>query len=659
MALTPEQLDAVTTPGPLAVIAAAGSGKTSVLVERYVRLLKQGCSPYRILAVTFTTDAAQELRSRILAFCQELPSQTLDALRKTPAIGTIHSFCYRVLMEYSSVLSLPPVKRILDPMEWFAIVGEEYPQWLRDLPTDTLSRLFTLLGEGQLVAIAKLLYGKNLAPPRESPEKEHWEFISNAFDPLINRLQSRLLKEGVYTFDDLESLCEKILVSSAPTCLDIQNRFDALLVDEYQDTSRKQYSILRHLVGPEHHKLFVVGDPRQSIYRFRNAEVALFNQTVEGIVSQAGTVVNLTTNFRSQPALLDHFNHMASVWFQDNSPMQPGRSPTGHTRALNTLRYTAEPSTPESVQAEIAAVVGHVRSLLDAQIAPTDIAILFRSSDRIPIYERSLQNAGVVVSCRRTVELFQSHAVIDISMFLKALADPMNDYCVSGFLRSDFVGYSAHDLWALTRQTGECLFHKLMTRRDLRTSWFVSLVESGDWDLSNALATAMSHAHNIAAAPSTAQCLQSLFKLAHTVPEAVELIERWNKQSLLYCVERSDGEGLSLATVHSVKGLEYSHILLVDLARRPPHDFPCIRFDSAGIPVLRWRENGAWVNSARYEAVLEDNATKDDQESLRVLYVALTRARETVTVFLPANTEKLPARSWAKTLSDILTPPQQ
>src|SRR5262245_14184887 len=255
-ALNGPQRDAVTTTkGPVLVLAGAGSGKTRVIAHRIAYLLGvEGVHPRRVLAVTFTNKAAEEMRRRV----EDL---VLSAGIRPPLIATFHAVCVRILRERAAAAGLRPGFVIYDEDDRLALVKEA----LRELDFD--ERTLT-----PSAAVHRISHAKNhMIPPLEletlarTPREER-------IAKLYRRYEERLAELGALDFDDLLLRVVR-LFETAPEVLDgYRALWTHVLVDEYQDTNRAQYRIVLRLTEL-HRNLCVVGDPDQSVYRWRGADL--------------------------------------------------------------------------------------------------------------------------------------------------------------------------------------------------------------------------------------------------------------------------------------------------------------------------------------------------------------------------------------------------
>jgi ATP-dependent helicase/nuclease subunit A len=495
-ALTAEQEQAVARRAePLLVSAAAGSGKTSVLVERFVRAVREdGIAPGRILAITFTERAAGELRARVRARLLELGDR--EAARDTEAafVGTFHGFCARVLRSHSLAAGLDPA---------FEIVDEGLAGRLRELAFKAAVREFLA---GERTEAVDLLAAYGVDRVRSMIEQVHQELRSRgqrrprlpappaaelsealALDAAMAcALLDELLEgfggayaelkhgRGAVDFDDLELITLELLAERDGIRAAWSERFELLMVDEFQDTNSRQLGILRAL---ERENLFTVGDEFQSIYGFRHADVSLFRSR-RAQLRERGASLTLTHNFRSREPLLDAVNAVFAGRFTDYEPLVAARAADERPRSSDSRSQLApgeagEPAVEllltdmdgweehETLAAEIAAGLPHaqlwrqaearllaqrVAGLIEAGEARAgDVAVLLRASGDLEVYERALQLRGLRTLA--AVGAFWGHQQIgDLISYLRALGNPRDEEALYGALASPLGGCSRDGL---------------------------------------------------------------------------------------------------------------------------------------------------------------------------------------------------------------------
>ncbi len=510
-ALTGEQEQAVARRGePLAVSAAAGSGKTSVLVERFVRALREdGIAPGRILAITFTERAAGELRARVRARLLDLGDR--QAARDTEAalIGTFHAFCARLLRAHPLAVALDPDFEILDESLAASLRELAFAEAARGLLAGEREDAVDLLaayGIDRMRTIVEQTYlelrstgqrfprlpaplapgarggddggdseeaaAERLAAERRDGQAAH---LCVLIDELLERFgiayeRSKRARAGV-DFDDLELLAQELLADSEPLQSAWSERFELLMVDEFQDTNARQLAILRAL---ERRNLFTVGDEFQSIYGFRHADVRIFRGRHEQL-AESGGGLSLTRNFRSRAALLAVVNGIFAPRFSgfaelragreepataslelerdDRSPLGAEPEPAVELLLTNAAGWEEDsvrgqqtaaglPPAPLWRQAEARLLAARVAELVaEGRARAGEIVVLLRATGDIEVFERALQLRGLRTLA--AVGAFWGQQQIgDLISYLRALANPLDEEALYGLLASPLVGCS-------------------------------------------------------------------------------------------------------------------------------------------------------------------------------------------------------------------------
>ncbi len=503
-ALTDEQREAIGRRAEsLLVSAAAGSGKTSVLVERFVAAVcDDGVAPGRILAITFTERAAGELRDRVRDRLLELGDR--QAARDTEAafVGTFHGFCARMLRAH-------PFAAGLDPD--FAILDEGLAGRLRELAFQSAVRkllaavgatavdLLAAYGVDRVRSMIEQVYlelrSRGQLLPRlpvsaQDADADELGVQAAAACVLLGDLLVRFgeaydqlkRERASVDFDDLELLAQELLNEREPVREEWSHRFDLLMVDEFQDTNPRQLAILRAL---DRGNLFTVGDELQSIYGFRHADVSLF-RTRRNELSERGASLSLTRNFRSDEPLLDVVNAVFGERFTDFVTLRAGErgggGDAGASRALATSvagpahggaspAHTSArdpavellltdidgweqrddlaaavaaglPPAPLWRQAEARMLARRVEELVrDGVARPGEVVVLLRASGDLEVFERALQSCGLRTLA--AVGAFWGQQQIgDLISYLRALANPLDEEALYGLLASPLGGCS-------------------------------------------------------------------------------------------------------------------------------------------------------------------------------------------------------------------------
>ena len=398
MDLNPDQLEAVRTlSGPLLVLAGAGTGKTRVVTYRIAELIRQRVAPQRILAVTFTNKAADEMHQRAAALIGR-------RLRERPEISTFHSLCVRVLRRQIRPLGYPSEFAIYDRGDQESVARSV----LREIRVgDGLLRPADLIGWISRWKNASVL--PEQAAALAQTDKEHLAAAA------YRRYQNALKAVGALDFDDL-LLCTEQVFRRFPRARRAEaGRFDHLLVDEYQDTNASQYRIVKALAA-EHRNLCVVGDDDQSIYGWRGAEVTHILRFTDDWPD--AKVVRLQTNYRSTAEILGWANRLIAF---------------NKLRHAKTLRATSRGEPPcirqwPDEDAEAKAVVEDIHARLRAgRRRPRDFAILFRTNEQPRLFEIELRRARIPYVLVGGMSFYDRKEVRDILAYLKLLVHPRDE----------------------------------------------------------------------------------------------------------------------------------------------------------------------------------------------------------------------------------------
>jgi len=285
--LNPQQREAaLATDGPILILAGAGTGKTRVITHRIAYLIQKGVPGGSILAVTFTNKAADEMRERVRTLLENSDAGTSD-----PWISTFHSFCVRLLRREAPRLGLPRNFTIYDGDEQLAALKLA----LADLGADDS-------GDTPREILSRISFAKNHGISPEKALSEALDERSKLAARAYEAYEKTLRRTGALDFDDLLLRAGEVLRRFEDARLSWQQRFPYVHVDEYQDTNRVQYDLLRLLVGPQPN-LCVVGDEDQSIYRWRGADVGNILSFSKDFAD--ARVFRIEQNYRSRQKILD------------------------------------------------------------------------------------------------------------------------------------------------------------------------------------------------------------------------------------------------------------------------------------------------------------------------------------------------------------------
>ena len=409
------QAEAVATlGGPLLVLAGAGTGKTRVVTFRIANLIRNGTSPERILAVTFTNKAAGEMQERVGELIRSVKPGPKGRVLKNakrgdeapkPTISTFHSQCVRILRQHAKALGYPKKFSIYDRSDQESLARTV----LRELRLPG-----TALKPSDMLAIISGWKNESILPDRAvnlaATDREH--FAAAAY----RRYQNALKLKGAMDFDDLLLQTEELFEHHPEIRDEEAAKYDHVLVDEYQDTNGSQYRITRHLTE-KHRNLCVVGDDDQSIYAWRGADVThILNFKNDWPDAK---VVYLQDNYRSTAAILEMANRLI------------GYNTIRHDKRLIASRPNGKRPRIEQYKDEITeskSVVSQITQLIDNEhVQPRDIAILFRTNEQPRLFETELRKAKIPYVMLGSQSFFDRKEIRDLISYLKWIEQPADE----------------------------------------------------------------------------------------------------------------------------------------------------------------------------------------------------------------------------------------
>ena len=393
--LNPQQLEAVhATEGPVLILAGAGSGKTRVITYRVAHLIEnQNVRPESILAVTFTNKAADQMKFRV--------RQILHAARSgDPLISTFHSFCVRLLRREIEALGYSRSFTIYDESDQLQVVKSA----MKDLKVD--ERLIGAKGIQSRISHAKN-HGKTPQNLLDDSWEPSWEYTANVFAEYDKRLR----KSNALDFDDLLIKTVELFDKFPQAAERYSQRFPYVMVDEYQDTNRQQYRLVRHLTRI-HDNICVVGDEDQSIYSWRGADIQNI-LSFEKDYSRV-RVIRLEQNYRSTKTILAAASAVVA-----NNEMRKGKTLWTTNTQGERITYL------EAADADEEAMFVAERILQHQKSSPTaHIVVLYRTNFLSRILEEKLRRYNMKYRIVGGFSFYERAEVKDMISYLTAAMNP-------------------------------------------------------------------------------------------------------------------------------------------------------------------------------------------------------------------------------------------
>ena len=493
--LTGSQLAAITSDAwRLCVQAGPGSGKTRVLVGRIAhRVLDGRLDLGRTLAITFTENAAAEVKGRLAELLERLGLEEQRRRLERDYISTIHGFCARLLREHAIEAGVDPRFQVLDEIrsivlkqttldgvleEWRQTQPERFLALARHFKRGEYKRqllgvydTIRELGGDPLDRVALLRSPTLPFTPEETEVEQRASIQREAVAELLGEFHrdysQRKRRLSALDFEDLEQSTRRMLRAWPDVAGRISRRFQEILVDEYQDTSPVQSEIIQSLAL--HCRLFVVGDPAQSIYGFRNADPAGFEVAWKEAGEFQGQV-ELRDDFRSRPEIIHAVNRHFEERFRRastpfvtlavGSPFAPKQQPSveillvgvesGKKPDIQPLeaRHLAQ-RIRQLIESESLRITNRKRDDYGRPLGYGDVAILFRSATDIKTYERALEDSGIPYFSETGRGFHGAREVRDVVSFLRVLDNSRNEIALAATLRSPMFGLSDDALYLL------------------------------------------------------------------------------------------------------------------------------------------------------------------------------------------------------------------
>lgn len=813
---TPEQALAINTiKSNVSLLAGAGSGKTYVLMKRFVQILRSDLSvnPTNIVAITFTRKAADEIKGRVrqaVSECVEQAQTDLERLRwqehlqkvESAPISTIHSLCSRILRDNPVETQLDPEFTVLEDFEEKDFFKETLQQYLRKNIKDNeaLRRLVQTYGVNSFVnqvdalsgRLSELVMEKNLAEPYLKAKEELPALQQKLFAAvreviearealgaktkgrqtlteaagLLDEMQKQLLapepdcslldasgvvkvsgkalaaeltnlknlrqelanvlmnakgcdlvqdwlvvlqdfyaclsvrkqENNVLFNDDLDLLAIEHLQKNEALRQKYQERYKYIMVDEFQDTNERQRQLIYLLCGNKldnTNNLFIVGDVKQSIYRFRHADVSVFNKVKEDIAQNAGQNLGMKTNFRSTQSIVESCNTafcqlMALPKEEICLEHHEGDNTGGAKVCLLQVPYKSKEddlgAKEDKWQKEAEAIAAYLQQELP-KVEPqlrlgASKAILLRAMTHCEILRQTLQSYGINCVVVKGKGFYEQQEVLDILNLLAALHNRYASLELAGALRSNYFGLDDATLTQLFWQT-----------ENDKPLWDVlQAVGSGELQLNlqpeqQALAIhAAERLHSLRQAAAL-MALPELFaqlwdelkpefvlSQQENGPSKLANVKKLRRLAQQYCQTKQASlaewlqnvkdlrassskepaatvqadDALQIMTIHNSKGLEFDLVILPQLDKSVHGDTASIKYlpgkeGEQGLLGIKVPDKEMQLqNSGVYELAKARDSELEEEESRRLLYVAMTRAQKQLLMVGTVAEEKLP-----------------
>ena len=405
--LNEQQYNAVTHyKGPMLVMAGAGSGKTKVLTNRIAYLIRdKGVSPYNILAITFTNKAAKEMKERVIGLVGDIG--------RNMYISTFHSMCAHILRQDIYLLGYNENYVIYDERDQLSLIKEV----MTDLNID--SKMYT---PRRVLNTISNLKNDYIFPEQYKATHEH-KLLTGDFESIVSRVYERYqheLKEAnALDFDDLIMLTILLFEKEKDILSFYQDKFQFILVDEYQDTNTSQFRLVK-MLSEKHNNVFVVGDTDQSIYSWRGANIRNIQEFEEDFkqADEPVEIIYLEQNYRSYQAILDCANAVIRHNYPKDTKIKKLWSEKHDPN--NKVTYYRAVNSDQEVE-YIADTVSHL--IQNEGYLPQDIAVLYRTNALSLNLEKTFQRYQIPYEIIGNVGFFERKEIKDLVAYLRLIVN--------------------------------------------------------------------------------------------------------------------------------------------------------------------------------------------------------------------------------------------
>lgn len=571
--LTDPQREAVMhVDGPLLIVAGAGSGKTRVITRRVAYLVAQGIPASSILAITFTNKAAGEMKSRVSDVMGRAMRDFGRLDQPWPTICTFHSLCLRVLRHYAEQMDLPANFSIYDSADQTKLIKEA---------TKSLDLSSTNFPPGAVHGT--ISNAKNQLKNAQAFAAEAHDFYQRQVSRIYTKYQQLLTQNSGLDFDDLLLKTAHGFRDHPQVLSECQQRYQYILIDEYQDTNHAQY-VIAHALAMQHRNICVVGDPDQSIYAWRGADIRNILEFEQDYPD--AKVVRLEQNYRSTKTILQ----IADAVIANNTQRKEKSLWTENAQGDPARVYLCQDEHDE------ASLVTHeLKAFNEAGIPWNGMAIFYRMNSLSRVMEDALRRANVPYQIARGVEFYNRKEIKDVLAYLRVIANPNDAVSLERIVNVPPRGIgdssvkqmqvfaTAHGLGLWDAMQKSAQVQGLSTRAVKATTQFVALVER--W---RALAAGGSNVRAVMEEVVRSSGLETLLRKSDDpdLPELAnvnELIssaaeyDEGNPEGALHdylaivsLVSDADhmkgaGGAVTLMTLHAAKGLEFPVVAMIGL----------------------------------------------------------------------------------------------
>lgn len=625
--LNKEQYEAaVTVDGPLLILAGAGSGKTRVLTYRIAHMIKDlEIYPSQILAITFTNKAAGEMKDRVRVLVGEVADNMW--------VSTFHSSCVRILRREIDKLGYNKNFTIYDTYDAKTLIK----QCMKELNVNDKD-----ITDSEI--LGKISASKNnMISSDEFKRENEGDFRQNKIADVYVLYQKKLKGSNSLDFDDLIFLTVKLLKEHSDVREFYQKKFKYVMVDEYQDTNKSQYELVKLLIN-KNENICVVGDDDQCIYAWRGADITNILDFEKDFPT--AKVVKLEQNYRSKSNILEAANMVIRNNAQRKDKQLRTESEAGEK--LKIYRGFSDIDEGNFVAKEIKRLIREENRSL------SDFAILYRMNSQSRVFEETFRRNELPYKIVGGLKFYDRKEIKDIMAYLKVINNPLDDISLKRIInepKRSIGDTTVEKIQGFANETGDCMYNALLdaefipdlsSRAVASVNKFTSLINSfitrvEGMPVSELILAILEESGYMAMLKSSKNIEDEsrIENLKELVSDAVVFEKSSEDKSLSAFLEKvtlvsdvdnleEEDNSLVMMTVHSAKGLEFPVVFLVGM------------------------ENGIFPGMSSL------NSFTEMEESRRLCYVAITRAKE-VLYITSAEQRMVFGRTVSYTVSDFVS----
>ena len=580
--------------GPMLILAGAGSGKTRTITSRLAYLIANGIPAHSTLTLTFTNKAAQEMRHRALSLIKGMD------VKELPLLCTFHKFGLLFLKFHISELGRKNNFVIIDVADKKKIIKE----FESDIPTNTLANEISKL-KNSLISVEEALKNSQIIGGEISKQASgFYEKVAKIYE----RYEEVLRNDNLVDFDDLLALPYKILDNNKTLCDEISSKYQYIMVDEYQDTNDLQFKLLEKLCST-HQNLCVVGDDDQSIYGWRGARV----ENILNFKDQFKDVklIKLENNYRSTSNILDTANSLIDCNTNRLGKKLVSTKEKGDDVAL--IESDDENYEANKISKKIIELVGSGEEL-------KNIAVLYRVNALSRALEDGLARAKIPYKMVGGIKFYERAEIKDLISYVRLILNQNDDFSLRRIINRPKRGLGKVSLANIEKEAYlnkttlfDTLLHlnsgvvskKSMDELKTFTEKILELKELPPYEMIDRLDAAFNLKEFYSSMPEGGDKVANVDEFYAMIKDQLinepnfDLEEFLNELSLQSDQDTISDDAISIMSVHASKGLEFDHLFVIGL-------------EEGFFPIV--------------------GDTTDIEEERRLAYVAITRAKKTLTL---------------------------